>query len=155
MNKPFYILSIDGGGFRGLFAAHLLKRIEEAWQIDWRSRFRLLAGTSTGAILSAGLACGKTAVQLAEFYKTHGEAIFTPRLRIPVRPLKALHEPVLDAKISRRASMKYWAIQPWGKLKSHSFYFPLTLATAAYMSPNRNITTSSLEIPTCECRMLS
>ena len=81
MNKPFYILSIDGGGFRGLFAAHLLKRMEEAWQIDWRSRFRLLAGTSTGAILSAGLACGKTAVQLAEFYKTHGEAIFTPRLR--------------------------------------------------------------------------
>ena len=33
MSKPFYILSIDGGGFRGLFAAHLLKRMEEEWQI--------------------------------------------------------------------------------------------------------------------------
>ena len=43
MSKPFYILSIDGGGFRGIFAAHLLKRMEEEWQLDWRSRFHLLA----------------------------------------------------------------------------------------------------------------
>ena len=81
MSKPFYILSIDGGGFRGLFAAHLLKRIEEEWQLNWRSHFRVLAGTSTGAILAAGLACGKTALQLAEFYETYGKVIFTPRLR--------------------------------------------------------------------------
>ena len=81
MSKPFYILSIDGGGFRGLFAAHLLKWIEEEWQLNWRSRFRVLAGTSTGAILAAGLACGKTALQLAEFYETYGKVIFTPRLR--------------------------------------------------------------------------
>lgn len=82
VNEPFYILAIDGGGFRGLFAAHLLKRMEEVWQLDWRSRFHLLAGTSTGAILAAGLACGKTAVQLADFYEKHGKAIFAPRLRV-------------------------------------------------------------------------
>ena len=79
MNKPFYILSIDGGGLRGLFAAHLLKKMEEAWQIDWGRRFGLLAGTSTGSILSSGLAAGISAVDLTEFYKTHGEAIFRPR----------------------------------------------------------------------------
>ena len=79
MSTPFYILSIDGGGFRGIFAAHILKRMEEEWQIDWQSRFGMLAGTSTGAILAAGLACGKTAVQLAGFYETHGREIFTPR----------------------------------------------------------------------------
>ena len=81
ISKPFYILSIDGGGFRGLFAAHLLRRMEEEWQIDWRNRFGLMAGTSTGAILAAGLACEKSAVQLADFYTTHAETIFTPRLR--------------------------------------------------------------------------
>ena len=54
MSKPFYILSVDGGGFRGLFAAHLLKKMEEAWRIDWGCRFGLLAGTSTGSILTAG-----------------------------------------------------------------------------------------------------
>ena len=78
-NRPFYILSIDGGGFRGLFAAHLLRRMEEEWQLDWKNQFRIFAGTSTGAILAAGLACGNTAARLAEFYRTHGKTIFTPR----------------------------------------------------------------------------
>ena len=79
MNTPFYILAIDGGGFRGIFAAHILKRMEEEWQIDWQSQFGMLAGTSTGAILAAGLACELTAAKLSDFYETHGKAIFTRR----------------------------------------------------------------------------
>ena len=39
MSDPFYILSIDGGGLRGAFAAHLLKRVEEELKIDWCGRF--------------------------------------------------------------------------------------------------------------------
>ena len=81
MSEPFHILSVDGGGFRGLFAAHLLKKMEETWHIDWGRRFGLLAGTSTGAILTAGLAAGVSAADLTEFYKTHGETIFRPRAR--------------------------------------------------------------------------
>lgn len=102
MNKPFYILSIDGGGFRGTFAAHLLKKIEETWQLDWRSHFSLLAGTSTGAILAAGLAYGKTAGELAEFYKTHGEAIFTPRLRACFGPFKLFTSRYSSNKLKTR-----------------------------------------------------
>ena len=79
MSGGFYILSIDGGGFRGLFAAHLLKRMEAELQITWCDRFRLLTGTSTGSILAAGLACGLPAARLAEFYDAHGEAIFSRR----------------------------------------------------------------------------
>lgn len=78
-HKPFYILSIDGGGFRGLFSAHLLKRIEEEWGINWTEQFHMLAGTSTGAILAAGLACGRTAHQLKAFYLNEGRSIFTPK----------------------------------------------------------------------------
>ncbi len=88
MNTPFYILSIDGGGFRGIFAAHILKIMEEEWKIDWQKQFGMLAGTSTGAILAAGLACKLTAVQLTEFYEAHGRAIFTPRLRSRFDPFK-------------------------------------------------------------------
>jgi hypothetical protein len=84
----FYILSVDGGGFRGLFAAHLLKRMEEEWELDWHGRFGMFAGTSTGAILTAGLACGLSAARLSDFYKSHGKAIFTPRLRSRVDLLK-------------------------------------------------------------------
>lgn len=85
-HKPFYILSIDGGGFRGLFSAHLLKRIEEEWDVNWITQFDMLAGTSTGAILAAGLACGQSAARLTEFYMTEGESIFTPKpwARLPV-----------------------------------------------------------------------
>lgn len=80
MSGPFYILSIDGGGLRGAFAAHVLKRVEEELRIDWHDRFGLMAGTSTGAILAAGLACGQSAANLAEFYNNRGPAVFTPQL---------------------------------------------------------------------------
>jgi Patatin len=53
--KQFKILSIDGGGFRGIFAAHILKRIEEEFFFDWLKGFDLIAGTSTGSIIAAGL----------------------------------------------------------------------------------------------------
>lgn len=81
MSSQFLILSVDGGGFRGLFAAHLLKRMEEEWRLDWEDHFHLLAGTSTGSILAAGLACGLPAARLAGFYEAHGKEIFTPRIR--------------------------------------------------------------------------
>ena len=48
MSEPFYILSIDGGGLRGAFAAHVLKRVEEELDMDWSRCFGLMAGTSTG-----------------------------------------------------------------------------------------------------------
>ena len=44
MSQPFRILSVDGGGFRGLFAAHILKKMEETWDIDWAGDFGMMAG---------------------------------------------------------------------------------------------------------------
>ena len=87
-DKPFRILSVDGGGFRGTYAAHLLRRIEEEWQLNWTDHFDLFAGTSTGAIIVAGLACGKSASELAAFYDEHGKHVFSPRLRSRLDPLK-------------------------------------------------------------------
>ena len=87
MSTPFYILSFDGGGFRGIFAAHILKRMEEEWQIDWQKQFGILAGASTGAILAAGLACNLTAAQLTKFYETHGRAILHLSPSITFRPI--------------------------------------------------------------------
>ena len=86
MTDPFYILSIDGGGLRGAFAAHILQRMEEELQLSWRDRFGLMAGTSTGAILAAGLACGQPAATLAEFYRTRGPSVFSPGLLARLDP---------------------------------------------------------------------
>lgn len=90
MTKPFYILSIDGGGYRGLFSAHVLRRMEDAWGIKWHDQFGMFAGTSTGSILAGGLATGINAGQLADFYVQHGSKIFSKRLRSRLDILKIL-----------------------------------------------------------------
>jgi len=79
MSGTFHILSIDGGGFRGVYAAHILRRMEEEFHTDWSKSFDLMAGTSTGAIIAAGLACGVTATDIANLYEKHGKQIFTRR----------------------------------------------------------------------------
>lgn len=55
MADKFKILAIDGGGFRGAYSAHILKRIEEEYEINWKNDFNLIAGTSTVSIIAAGL----------------------------------------------------------------------------------------------------
>ena len=87
-DKTFYILSIDGGGLRGVFAAHILARMEKEFGLSWKGTFKLFAGTSTGSILAAGLACGLKANELLDFYKNHGHAIFKPRKRAWLDPWK-------------------------------------------------------------------
>jgi patatin-like phospholipase/acyl hydrolase len=60
---PTYrILSLDGGGLRGLITARLLQRLDAMPGIaGWLGRADLLVGTSTGGILALGLAAGAVA----------------------------------------------------------------------------------------------
>ena len=58
-NKKFRILSIDGGGIRGLIPARVLAELEEEFQQKEPDKklyehFDLICGTSTGAILAIG-----------------------------------------------------------------------------------------------------
>src|SRR5437016_1121497 len=55
MSKIRRILSIDGGGTRGIIAAIILAAIEERTGKPISQLFDLIAGTSTGAILALGL----------------------------------------------------------------------------------------------------
>jgi hypothetical protein len=82
-NRPRRLLSIDGGGLLGLIPAEALIQIEK--QLDdltgkaepLCNRFDLIGGTSTGAILAAGLALGLKATELRDFYLNFGHEIFT------------------------------------------------------------------------------
>ena len=79
MQDSFLILSIDGGGFRGAFSAHVLKRIEEEFKVDWRSQLGMIAGTSTGSIIAAGIASGISSGNILDLYEKNGSGIFWKR----------------------------------------------------------------------------
>lgn len=90
LNRPRRLLSIDGGGLLGLIPAEALIEIEQQLnQLTGKieplcNRFDLIGGTSTGAILAAGLAMGKSATELRNFYLQFGREIFTKSF-LPVR----------------------------------------------------------------------
>src|SRR5271163_5203479 len=71
----FKILSLDGGGIRGLLTTVLLERLSTAAP-GWLDQVDLIAGTSTGGILALGLASGMTPTQLKSLYYDNGAEIF-------------------------------------------------------------------------------
>ena len=60
----FQILSLIGGGIRGAFVTSYLKELEDKLGRPIAESFDLIAGTSTGAIIAAGLASGMPAAQM-------------------------------------------------------------------------------------------
>jgi uncharacterized protein len=72
----FRILSIDGGGIKGVFAASALATLEEDLQCRVADHFDLITGTSTGGIIAIGLGLGLSAREILQFYLTHGPSIF-------------------------------------------------------------------------------
>ncbi|HSM56679.1 MAG TPA: patatin-like phospholipase family protein [Candidatus Sulfomarinibacteraceae bacterium] len=73
--KPYRILTIDGGGIRGLLTCVILQRLQEAAP-GWLDSVDLLAGTSTGGIIILGLAHGLTPTTLRNLYYEKGPVIF-------------------------------------------------------------------------------
>jgi len=78
------ILSIDGGGIRGIIPAIVLAEIEKRTRRTIASLFHLIAGTSTGGILALGLSIPKTpagplyaARHLLELFEHQGARIFS------------------------------------------------------------------------------
>lgn len=73
---PTRILSLDGGGLRGIFTAHLMSRLEAAVP-GYLDKVDLFAGTSTGGLLALGLANGMSPGDLVNLYRNRGAEIFS------------------------------------------------------------------------------
>lgn len=98
------ILSIDGGGMKGIISAKVLMRLEEHLKTQSKRRtaqlvdyFDLIAGTSTGSILSALLLCpdGKggvryTATDALNLYLTEGNKMFEKKSLYPLHTMFGL-----------------------------------------------------------------
>lgn len=78
-HSPKMLLALDGGGIRGVLTLGILEAIEKLVQQPLGDYFDYIAGTSTGAIIAAGLAKGMSVAELLDFYRKFGEAMFEPR----------------------------------------------------------------------------
>jgi len=74
--KFFRILSLDGGGIRGVFPAAFLARLEDHLEHPIGRYFDLIAATSTGGIIAIGLGLGLSAADILKLYAEQGPAIF-------------------------------------------------------------------------------
>src|SRR5262245_32764045 len=86
-DRPFRVLSLDGGGMRGTYTATYLACLAATFSrrrnlsaIDVGAAFDLIVGTSTGGIIACALAFGLSPADLVPFYRDHGPAIFRRRL---------------------------------------------------------------------------
>jgi uncharacterized protein len=70
------VLSIDGGGVRGVIPASFLASVEEALGESITDYFDLVVGTSTGGIVALGLGAGLSAAGIRDFYVERGPRIF-------------------------------------------------------------------------------
>src|SRR5262250_1659706 len=70
------MLALDGGGIRGVMTLGILRSIEEKVGSPLCDYFDYIAGTSTGAIIAAGLARGMTVSNLVDFYRSNGKQMF-------------------------------------------------------------------------------
>ena len=98
--RPFrkhVAIAIDGGGIKGVIVARALAVLEHHLERPLSQIFRLTAGTSTGSILSSGLALGMTGTQLHQLYCELGERVFPSTVRSLLWPLsryRYTHEPL-------------------------------------------------------------
>lgn len=82
-SKPYRVLSLDGGGMRGVYTATYLgaagrafARRRDAHQLDIGKAFDLIVGASTGAIVGCALAAGIGLDRVVELYRANGREIF-------------------------------------------------------------------------------
>lgn len=73
------ILSLDGGGMRGILTIQLLKKLEEIAGIPCFELFDMVAGTSTGGIIAGLIVTGHTAVEIEELYTNLVTEVFDKR----------------------------------------------------------------------------
>jgi hypothetical protein len=81
---PKKLLALDGGGIRGVLSLEILAAVEDTLRRETGAGddfvladyFDYIAGTSTGAIIAAGLACGMPVDLLRDLYARHGEEMF-------------------------------------------------------------------------------
>ncbi|MGL4261845.1 MAG: patatin-like phospholipase family protein, partial [Afipia sp.] len=87
VTRPYRVLSLDGGGMRGVYTGAFLARLTGQFArirgeaaLDLGRGFDLITGTSTGAIVASALAVGRPMAEVVQLYRDHGPKIFPHRI---------------------------------------------------------------------------
>ena len=107
--SPYRVLSLDGGGMRGVYTATYLKSVAETFArrrgiaaLDVGAGFDLIVGNSTGGIIACALARGVPLGEVVNLYREHGPQVF--RRPVPTKlSLKTFPEFVDDLFMRRDA----------------------------------------------------
>lgn len=121
---PRALLSIDGGGIRGLISLEILARIERllAARRSDPSSFRLsdyfdfIAGSGSGGLFAIALAQGRSVRELLEFFATNAAEMFGKA----VRPFGSMFLPNVVAPSPRLAAAMHDFIGQEGTLSPES-----------------------------------
>ena len=101
---PCQVLSLDGGGLKGIFSAAVLAHIEADLGINIRDHFDLITGTSTGGIIAIGLGLGLRPREILDFYLNEGPFIFPQNVLVsPLRRARHWFLHKFDAAILEKA----------------------------------------------------
>jgi predicted acylesterase/phospholipase RssA len=95
-SKAYRILSIDGGGLRGIIPLTILEKLDAAAP-GWRSKINMFAGTSTGGLIALCLAKGMSPSDLLSIYMSKGAFIFERSLWQEVKDLGDVIGPKYDS----------------------------------------------------------
>jgi hypothetical protein len=119
--KPFrehVAISIDGGGIKGVMVTRALSILEDHLGQSAHDIFRVAAGTSTGAIISAGIGVGLSGAQMYQLYTELGESVFRRNWRSQLWPLTRYRYPqgALEAALKQylgEVTMgEFWSADP-------------------------------------------
>ncbi|MGD0709472.1 MAG: patatin-like phospholipase family protein [Anaerolineaceae bacterium] len=119
--KPFrknVAIAIDGGGIKGVIVTQALAILETGLGKPVHDIFRLAVGTSTGSIISAGIAAGITASQMNQQYIAMGRSVFPNTLHKWIFPLSRYRYPAepfqnaLDTYFGHLKIGDFWKTSP-------------------------------------------
>jgi uncharacterized protein len=126
--SPCRILTLDGGGAKGFYTLGVLKEIEAMLGQPLYASFDLVFGTSTGAIIAALIALGKTVDQIHDAYKKHVPTVMS-----------------FNTRGGRTSAMSHLAKEIFGKASFADVKTRIGIVTARWVSERPMIFKSSAD----------
>lgn len=118
MGSKFKILSLSGGGARGIYTAKALNELETRFNSQIADHFDIICGTSIGGILALGLAAEIPAAKILELFDKNREKIFPPIPPCEKKPLPLINISKADI---RQIKLPQYSPEPLKKLLEELF----------------------------------